>query len=166
MFSITSTNFVESCSFAELNTIDTGREWQSTATCIFVPEILLNPSYPIMSPLFWKQLMMNQLIFFPGSTFLVCVQIWLHLTESFAILFFAASFAVWDVQLICYHIFLAFHSTCIHKSKRRWFHWWLYGHHILVCQFWQVVEDAFVSYSIVCLIILDISWNVVTWASC
>ena len=52
MFSITSMNLVESCSFAEPITIDIGNPFCSIATCIFVPKILLNPSCPITSPLF------------------------------------------------------------------------------------------------------------------
>ena len=56
-------NFVESCWFAELNSIDMGNPLPSTATCIFVPVILLNPSYPDTLPLFYWELMMNQQIF-------------------------------------------------------------------------------------------------------
>ena len=69
MFSITSMNSVESCSFAGPIIIDTGSELQSTATCIFVPDILLNPSYPVTSPLFWLQQLTNQPIPFAVRIF-------------------------------------------------------------------------------------------------
>ena len=162
---MTSMNLLESCSFAELRIMDIGSPFDSVTTCIFVPVILLNPSCPIMSPLFWLQWMTSPLIPFVTVSCQMNKLILLHMRESFAILFFAASFAVCGVQLICCRIFLAFHSTCIHKSKRRLFHWWLCGHHVLACLSWQVVEDVFVSCPIDCLKSLEIAWGLYGYSS-
>jgi len=70
--------------FAGPMIIDIGRELQSTATCIFVPVIFLKPSYPVRLPLFWQELLMNQLIFSAGLACFVCELILLNWTESFS----------------------------------------------------------------------------------
>ena len=44
--------------------MDIGNPLPSTAACIFVPVILLNPSYPVTLPLFYQEWMKSQLIFF------------------------------------------------------------------------------------------------------
>ena len=95
---MTSISLVESCWLAELSTIDTGKELQSTATCIFVPEILLNPSYPVTSPLFWQELMTSQRTSFAIVAYQRNVQILLHQTEYFSRCCFVAMFVIYGVQ--------------------------------------------------------------------
>ncbi len=113
MFSNTSMNFVLSWTFAGLALIEIGSPVPSTATCIFVPRILLNPSYPVLSPLFWRQLTMNQLIFFAGWFFPVCVRILSVLIESFSIFPFAAALRISDVRWILNRICPACLPACI-----------------------------------------------------
>ncbi len=112
MFSNTPMNFVLSWTFAGLALIEIGSPVLSTATCIFVPRIFLNPSYPVLPPLFWRQLMMNQLIFFPGWFFPVCVQILSVLTESFSTFPFAAALRISDARWILNRICPACLPTC------------------------------------------------------
>ncbi len=73
MSSNTSMNFVPSCSFAGLVLTEIGSPVSSTATRILVPGIFLNPSYPASLPPLWRQLMVNQLKFFAGQSFLPCL---------------------------------------------------------------------------------------------
>ena len=54
--------------------MDIGNPLLSTAACIFVPVILLNPLYPVTLPLFYWELIRNQLIFFANSACLICEQ--------------------------------------------------------------------------------------------
>ncbi len=115
MFSIASMNFVLSCWFAELVLIEIGKPSCSTATRIFAPEILLNPPYPILSPLFWQQSMRSQLIFFGGQSCLACVRILLVWREFFSIFLFVAVPETADVQWILSRTCLACLPVCIRQ---------------------------------------------------
>jgi len=117
--SMTPVSFVESLAFAEPVAIETGKPFCSTATCIFVPVILLNPSNPTASPPFQMEWMMNHLISFSGWFCSVCVLILLQTAESFSKLPLAAKSSTFCLQWNHHRILLASRSACILKSERR-----------------------------------------------
>ena len=148
MFYMTSMNFVLSRWFAGLVLIEIGKPFCSTATCIFVPEILLNPSYPILSPLFWQRSMRSQLIFFGGQSCLACVRILLVWREFFSIFLFVVALGIEDVQWILNRTCLACLPICIRYLTQTIFRLQLSCHHILDVLFWQVLVIAAQWYSI------------------